>query len=515
MYAEPAEYVPAIHTPPKFDIDGLLGEPVWELMEFAHYRRMYCEYDPLLFALIYLEHHLISDETGGKDIHLSQMHLDMAESAKQMVRRDFMPAEERHVWVGPRDSGKSTWACQPIIVLWAMAYGHREVIACFTANDTAAARLMSCIRRELSENERLRHDFPDLVKPAKNVNNRTVSDTQNMFTAANGVTVFAYGIDSNQLGAKIENKRPKLIMLEDVEPDEGNYSEAQVTARLATIRNAVLPMNDRAVVWWVGTVTMFGSAVHDLVRTALGDPIEWVVEDEWKVHYYAPIVIGPDGEEESCWEAKWPITYLQSIRHRRTFALNFRNNPRSVEHGLWTPGDIVVVENAPISDQVLSIDPAVTSKTTSDPFGLAVTTWGARIIVEWAEEMHLTPEEFKVITLRLLADNPMIRRVVVETNQGGEHWADILWPSLPTGIELIEVWHSKNKPGRFAHLLDFYQEDKVAHAGHHQTLVRQMLMYPKIAHDDVIDAVAIGVEEHLQHLWGKTRARTIQRKRTR
>lgn len=513
--AAPAgEYVPAIYAPDSFGLDEYLARLNNPLLDHAHYRRLYCQYDPLLFALIYLERHLISDETGGKDIHLAQMHLDMAERAKSMVRNDYQPAEERHVFIGPRDIGKSTWVDQPIIVLWAMAFKHKEVIACFTANDTAAARLMDCVRTELNDNARLRNDFPELCRPARNSNNRTRADTQNMYIAANGVTLFAYGIDSNQLGAKIENKRPKLIILEDVEPDEGNYSEGQKAARLATIRQAILPMNDRAVVWWVGTTTMYGSAVHELVRTALGDPVDWVVEDDWQVHYYPPIIVHSDGTEESCWPAKWPLDYLQRNRHKRIFALNFENNPRSVQDGLWTPGDILVVPNAPIGDQVLAIDPGVTSRKGSDPTGLAVITWGPRQVVEYAEEMRLSPAELKDLTLRLLHENPMLRTILIETNNGGESWSDIIWAALPPGVELIDVWHSKHKNGRFERLLDFYQERKVVHADEHKTLVRQMLMYPKVRHDDVIDAVAIGVEHQLEHLWGKKAARTIQRRRT-
>jgi phage terminase large subunit-like protein len=513
--AAPAgEYVPSIYAPETFGLDDYLARLNNPLLDHAHYRRLYCQYDPLLFALIYLERHLISDETGGKDIHLSQLHLDMAEHAKAMVRNDCGPAEERHVFVAARDSGKSTWACQPIIVLWAMAFRHKEVIACFTANDTAAGKLMDCVRTELSENQRLRHDFPELCRPAKNSANRTRADTQNMYIAASGVTLMAYGIDSNQLGTKIENKRPKLIIFEDVEPDEGNYSDGQKAARLSTIRQAILPMNDRAVVWWVGTTTMFGSAVHDLVRTALGDPVEWVVEDDWQIHYYPPIVMLPDGTEESCWPAKWPISYLQKIRHRRTFALNFENNPRSVENGLWTPTDIVVVPDAPMGDQVLAIDPGVTSRQTSDPTGMAVITWGARLVVEYAEELRLQPDQLKDITLRLLHENPRLKTILIETNNGGEAWSDIIWAALPPGVELIDVWHSKNKNGRFERLLDFYQERKVVHAAVHTTLVRQMLMYPKVKNDDVIDSVAIGVEHQLEHLWGKRSRRTIQRRRT-
>src|SRR3546814_3895779 len=52
-------------------------------------------------------------------------------------------------------------------------------------------------------------------------------------------------------------------ILDDIEPDESNYSQYQMRKRLTTIIDTVLAMNERAHVALIGTVTMPGSIVQD------------------------------------------------------------------------------------------------------------------------------------------------------------------------------------------------------------------------------------------------------------
>lgn len=494
------EHVPAIYAPPTFDLDHYLGRLNSTLFEHAHYRRLMTRTDPLLFALLYFEHHLISPETGGRDVHLSQFHIDLAEAAKRWMRHNILPAEIREAWISPRFAAKTTWLIAPILPLWALAHGHRRFYAMFGASGPAIAQHMYTMRTELQDNALLRHDYPDLCTPAK-TGGRSRSDTRSLYVARSGAAIMSVGIDSRSLGAKLDNVRPDLIGLDDVERDEGNYSPGQKASRLATISNAILPMNDKAVVQWAGTTTMFGSLIHDLVRHAHGQRSEWVDEDGWTARYYPPIVVRPDGTEDSMWPARWSLEHLRSIQHTRSYALNFANNPRSIEQGLWTPMDIVYVDNAPVTHQVLSIDPAVTTKAHSDYTGLAVVSWGARLVVEWATQLRLQPDELKRMVSQVLRENPRLTTVLVETNQGGENWSHILAPVIPRGIELVEVNHSIGKAGRFERLLDFYQMRRVVHARKFQVLEDQMLGYPKIEHDDCLDAVASGCEHLLSDQW--------------
>jgi hypothetical protein len=65
----------------------------------------------------------------------------------------------------------------------------------------------------------------------------------------------------------VGEKRPDLIILDDVEPSESNYSAYLAEKRLSTIQNAILPLNEWARVVWVGTVTTDGSLIHQAVKS--------------------------------------------------------------------------------------------------------------------------------------------------------------------------------------------------------------------------------------------------------
>lgn len=494
------DYVPAIYGPPGWDIDGYIEQLNWGLLAHPHYRRLATRADPMMFALIYLtDSQLISEETGGHDVHLSQFHVDLAESARRWMRHDFGPKEIRECWVAPRGAAKSTWlSC--VLPLWALAHQHKEFLLLFTANDDAAAGHLDNLRTELRTNTLLRQDYPELCTPSK-ADGKTRGDTRNIYIAESGVGIMAFGIDSNRLGTKLGKLRPKLILLDDIEPAEGNYSVLQKDARLATVR-AILPMNENAPVQWVGTTTMYGSAVHDLVRHHHDDRQDWVADDGWSVRYYPPLVV-IDGRPVSMWPARWPTEYLLRERDKRAFALHYENNPRSIEDGLWTPGDIEIVADAPLGPQVLSIDPGVTSKRTSDPTGMAVVSRGARLVVEWADSTRRSPADLKAFVAEVAQCNPRLNTVLIETNQGGEHWANLLRPVLPPGVELVEKHTSVGKHGRFERLLDFYQDRRIVHWGEFGVLTRQMFSYPKVDHDDVIDAVCLAAEHLLAAEWGR------------
>lgn len=72
-------------------------------------------------------------------------------------------------------------------------------------------------------------------------------------------------------------------------------------------------MNVFARVVVVGTVTMPGSLIHDLVKTVTlpsEPPTEWVTSENFTCHYYPAIIDNGDGTERSIWPEKWPLDYL-------------------------------------------------------------------------------------------------------------------------------------------------------------------------------------------------------------
>jgi hypothetical protein len=298
------------------------------LLAIPKMRRRLCRFDPLLFAILYLGHHLASEETDG-ETSVSQFHLDLCREARVWCRKDIGPAESRTAWVAPRGSGKSTWVFL-ILPIWALAHMHRRYIAAFADSATQAEQHLMSFKLELDGNELLRADHPHLCAPAVRPSGTTVADRQGLYLSKSGCAFAAKGIDSSTLGAKVGNRRPDLILFDDIEPDESNYSLGQKEKRQKTIVNAVLPMNLNAVVVIAGTTVMQGSIIHDIVRQKDdSDAPTWPREENIQVRYYPAIVTDPDGTERSLWPQRWTLAFLISIRHTASFALNFDNRPVS------------------------------------------------------------------------------------------------------------------------------------------------------------------------------------------
>lgn len=488
-----------------FDLAAYVLATVDErLLATSEGRRLLTRLDPLLFAVLYTPH-LIRDDDGR--ISFADLHLDLCRYARSWLRRTG-PRQARDAFVAPRESGKSSWLFK-ILPLWAAAHGHVEFIAAFSSSAMQAEKHLAGFKNELDNNRLLRTDYPDLCAPARRPGGGNVADTQSMLHSRSGFSFSARGLDAEVLGlVDPKNRRPQLIVLDDVEPDESNYSTYQARKRLITICDTILPMNERSKVVLVGTVTMPGSIVHQLVKTVTTteDVPEWIRDEKFRVHYFEPIVKTQDGRERSIWPAKWPVDYLKSIEHTRSYKKNFLNQPVRMDGDYWTPDDFVYGD-VEATRVLLQIDPAVTDKKTSDFTGLAVIAYqpagkrpdgtrrAARCAVRHVEAVKLPPAKLRAKVLQLLERFPEVGAVRIEVNQGGDTWRSILH-DLP--VRLLVHNESAPKPVRAAGLLNHYQRHRVVHAQRFPELEDQMTSYPDVLHDDMIDAVGAGVRYFLK-----------------
>lgn len=468
--------------------------------ESAYVRHQLTADDPALFAWYYFRDHLKADDGT---VSLSEFHTDIIDQAKGWKTRSVDPAADRDFYAAPRGAGKSTWFFL-ILPMWAAAHGYRKFAAAFADSATQAVGHLTTFKMELDSNDKLRADYPELCAPFIRERGSSVADRQNQYIAKNGFVFFARGIDSSTLGLKVGEKRPDLIILDDVEPEEASYSTALAEKRLKTINEGILPMSITARVVFVGTVTMHGSITHQLVRHA-EDPKDWIEDGNWRVHHYKPIVYDEQGNEHSQWPQKWPLEYLHSIRHTRDYAKNYENKPRPTDGTWWTENDLAVWsgESKDAGGEVvklrtqMAIDSAVTSKKKSDFSGFAVGTKlsDGRWLIEHASGRRLAHgEPMRAYAKTLVERYPAISEVVVEANQGGDLHHEAL---RGIGPKIRTTHTSKPKQVRLAWLLQLCQTGKVVFAGGEATreFEEQALAYPNVTNDDVLDAVCQVVEQ--------------------
>jgi phage terminase large subunit-like protein len=78
----------------------------------------------------------------------------------------------------------------------------------------------------------------------------------------------------------------------------------------------------------------------------------------------------------------------------------------------------------------------------------------------------------------------------VETNQGGDLWKDVF---KMISIKYRSKHQKISKQIRAGKALNFYQQGKIKHIRHFPALEEQMWAFPKVANDDVLDAVVSGI----------------------
>lgn len=454
--------------------------------------------DPLLWGLVYVPH-LLKNADG--EITFGDVHLGLYRDALAM-REPAGIDGDRRAYVAPRGSGKST-SLFVITVLW-LACHHPCFVAAFSDTSTQAEDHLKAVKTELQGNRLLRGDYPDACRPARKPNGMAISDSGAMYFSANGFSFSARGIDTGVLGLVDPlNRRPQVLLLDDVEGAEGSgYSLFQAGQRRETIISGVLPMNDRAHVRMVGTVTIVGGLNHELVNsvTTNDPPAPWITEERFTVTYFPPIPLRPDGTERSLWPGRWPLDHLLSIRHTRSFKKNFANQPAGVEGGYWQDGDIRYGTVPALTRRLLVVDPATTAKRTSDRTGIAVVAFSptaGKCVVEHAEGVHLTGRRLAAHLAHILRTYPhRIHAVMVETNQGGDLWPEV-FGDLPARV--ITYWSSLGKDERFATALDWYQrpDPLVVHSHEIVPLEAEMYGFPRYATDDIADAVVAGCERFL------------------
>jgi phage terminase large subunit-like protein len=202
----------------------------------------------------------------------------------------------------------------------------------------------------------------------------------------------------------------------------------------------------------------------------------------------------------------------------RSFKKNFLNQPVPEGSAYWQE-DTFVHGSFPCVRYLLQIDPATTKTATSDFYGIAVIGYKpvqrdpvtnqvlepAKCLVLYARQFKISPAELRRRILALIEIYDRIGRVRIETNQGGDTWKTIL-ADLP--VPLLVHTESIKKEIRAADLLAWYERGQVIHERRLPEAEMQMMAFPNVVHDDLIDAIGAGVRYFLE---GKKRKARVRR----
>lgn len=138
---------------------------------------------------------------------------------------------------------------------------------------------------------------------------------------------------------------------------------------------------------------------------------------------------------------------------------------------------------------MITVDPAVTTKVTSDYTGITVASSLAdgHVVIRECIHVKLPPAGLRGKVSAIMEVYPEARVLLVETTQGGDTWRPI-FEGLP--IKYRETKPSVSKDTRITWLLNAMQRGKVTLERRLPVLEGQMLSYPMLANDDALDSAA-------------------------
>jgi hypothetical protein len=291
--------------------------------------------DPKLFMDVFLPD-MMKDPKSDNIFPPASYHEELFALARAAILKEEGFDEKLGLVVAaPRGGAKST-ILSLCIILWAILCRHKTFVAIFSDTAAQAEYIGSNIRRELETNETIRLYFGDVCGQQFG-RKWTQTDFEVVFVNEGGVIehegrVMVRGAGASVRGMRVGNRRPDLIIGDDMENDEDVRSLELRDKREAWWNRVVMPMVDPKNV----SVIVGGTMLHDDALLArLIDSPQYITK-KWSCWR--------DGiEGESYWPERFSKAYLLNIRDTDpiTFALEYLNDPKLTGIRPIKPEDIL------------------------------------------------------------------------------------------------------------------------------------------------------------------------------
>lgn len=267
------------------------------------------------------------------------------------------------VCIMPRGYSKST--ISKIFIIKKIVYDEEPVIV-YVGNTMTDAQLhFASIKSELENNSDLIDIYGDLTPTGKK-KRRKWSDKH--FETSNGVSCIARGAGKGR-GININNQRPTLIIMDDIEDDESVRNPQRREKTEQWVDQVMIPSLDpnRGRIKWIGTV----------LHTAC---IVLKKYNQWGGIFRKAIENG-----QSTWASRFSILKLDEIRKKigtRGFSQEYLNNPTNEDMAImdaqWIDSNTFVAltdEDKRLMRYVIVIDPQSGESDLADEYCITVIGW--------------------------------------------------------------------------------------------------------------------------------------------
>jgi hypothetical protein len=414
------------------------------------------------------------------------------------------------VAIWPRGGAKSTSVELAVTAL--AAHGARHYALLISETQAQADDHVASVAR-MMESATFSATYTDVADRALGKFGNPLGWRQNRLRTRSGFTLDAVGLDSAARGVKLDQHRPDLIILDDI--DSETDSRAAVEKKIAMLTTKLLPAGSADCV-----VLAVQNKVHaDSVFAQLADgradfladrivsgPIPALLNAEyqqtdgrWEVVAGVPTWEGQDLVACQAEITRFGLTAFRSeCQHEVDEQLGGMFDHIDFRHCEWAEvPDLVRI--------VVWVDPAVTDKDSSDAHGIQADGIAAdgTIYRLFSWEDRTSPED-SIQRAILKAQELGAECVGIETDQGGDTWRSVYEIAWQNGVRDGKIDPKARKPqfrsdkagagyGPKAHrasqMLADYEQGRFVHVrGTHQTLERALRRFPKVKPYDLTDA---------------------------
>ena len=272
-------------------------------------RRKTAEGSILAFAKLYFPHHL--------KINPSEAHNEVYKLLLQATNEKG----KKIAIAAPREFGKSTMITL-IYLIYLICYAKEHFIVIISYTASQAQKNLENIRKELTENEKLRQDFPEIFESSGRP--KPPRWTQSDIVTRNDIEILALSYNQTIRGRRHGADRPGLIILDDVEPDEGWSSPEMADKMEQWLNKAVFKAGSE------NTNYLFIGTVHHWL-SVLGEYLKEDANPAWIKRRYEALVKWPD--RMNLWQKLFTIRNSKEIYAESTgtaAAIRFYNDNQSL-----------------------------------------------------------------------------------------------------------------------------------------------------------------------------------------
>ena len=397
----------------------------------------------------------------------------------------------------PRGHGKTTWA--RIDILHDICYAHEDFLVLVASTMTDAQASFAFVKTQLEVNDRLIMVFGDLVPRIEVYRRRKWSDSH--FETANGVICIARGAGKGR-GLNIKGKRPKKIVVDDIENDEQVRSKMRRDKLMHWLMHVIIPSLDpkRGRMKMIGTVLHYDCLILKMYEKFGGIRRAAIEDDQGRASMTGTII--------------FPEVFTRELLDERrkdmgtfAFAQEYLNEPMSDENSDvkmdWIKRRAALgpleKDGKPLWKFYSVLDPAISTKQTADES--AIVTIAAKIKQYPDDDLKLVVVSAEhgqwgmtgtIQQSKRIYDRYVHEKFGCETVAFQEGLRQML---NSNGVPAMSVNpKSKDKRSRLMRVIGLIEFGNVEFLGSCEDLITQLVQFPNADRDDIVDAFVYCLE---------------------